>query len=94
MTSTENENISGDTLIFNANNYNENLDTGLKVKTQGGNIVKVQSQIYKNIRFIVLSDSEGLVLSENQLEEVFSKVKPQTNQVIIQHIPTQQAPLG
>ena len=94
MTSTENENISGDTLIFNANNYNENLDTGLKVKTQGGNIVKVQSQIYKNIRFIVLSDSEGLVLSENQLEEVFSKVKPQTNQVIIQHIPTQKAPLG
>ena len=94
MTSTENEDISGDILIFNANDFNDNLETGLNVKTQGGNIVKVQSQIYKNTRFIVLSDSEGLVLSENQLEEVFSKVKPQTNQVIIQHIPTQQASLG
>ena len=94
MTSTENENISGDILIFNANDFNDNLETGLNVKTQGGNIVKVQSQIYKNTRFIVLSDSEGLVLSENQLEELFSKVKPQTNQVIIQHTPTQKASLG
>ena len=92
--SNTNQYSLGDILLFNTNDLPDNQETCLNVKTQEGNIVKVQTQVYKNTRFIVLSDSEGLVLSENQLEEVFSKVKPQTNQVIIQHIPTQQASLG
>lgn len=93
-TFTPNEHITGDILIFNSNDSNDNLDTGLNIKTQEGNVVKVQSQVYKNTRFIVLSDSEGLVLSEEQLEEVIAKVKPQTNQVIVQQLPTEEISLG
>ena len=74
-----------DILLFNTNNLPDNEETFLNVKTQEGNIVKVQTQVYKNTRFIVLSDCDGLVLSEDQLEEVISKVKPQTNQILVQY---------
>ena len=75
----------GDILLFNTNNLPDNQETCLNVKTQEGNIVKVQTQVYKNTRFIVLSDCDGLVLSEDQLEEVISKVKPQTNQILVKY---------
>ena len=86
--SKTNEYVLDDILLFNTN---DNQETSLNVKTKEG--VKVHSQIYKNTRFIVLSDSESLVLSEDQLEEVISKVK-QTNQIVPHPLTIEKESLG
>ena len=86
--SQTNKYVPDDILLFNTI---ENQETSLNVKTKEG--VKVHSQIYKNTRFIVLSDSESVVLSEDQLEEVISKVK-QTNQAVAHPLTTERESLG
>ena len=57
----------------------------LQLTTKEGDTNYSTNLTYKNTRFIVLSDSAGLVLTEDQLEEAISKAKEQNHPVLLKY---------
>ena len=79
------ETILDEILFFTSNQSSDSLISCLQLTNKDGETTSAKIQTYKNTKFIVLSDSAGLSLSEEQLEEAISKVKEQNNPVVLSY---------